>query len=726
MSVLHEIPLNAVIRASDPQCQFSVPHRILHCDVEKNFILLFCLNNPHRRPRRYALHEWMDDWTSERIVRCDFPLPSMMVLSEEEIPKRYKEIRDRWWKMFEPLLNATRLPFLCEYLPEEIKHFSETRCIHRASVYTHVYRFFYYGCIPNAFLPRFDLRGGPGKARILGTRKIGVPRKAVRLGHNEDNVGINISEDDKAHILDVLQEDWVLGDHATFSHAYELLCEKFYADIDCETDHVTVLPRPSYRQFVYHAKRLPEFPLLLRLHVNAKRFDREYRAIICKSSAEVYGPAQRYQIDATVADLYLTSTYDRSLIIGRPVIYLVADVFTKKYVGLYIGLEGPSWEGARLALLNAFLPKDEYLRRFGLEDELTWSANHIPASILADRAELLSNNALGLTTGLGITIDIASGYRPDLKGIVERKFGLLNTTIHFLPGAVRKRNRERGERHYALDGTLNLWDFTRVIIREIVHFNAHHQDKERRTPAMITAGIKATPDALWDFGMEHLVGGTPFRTREEIYAHLLPQDTATVHEDGIHFKGLRYTSSHAMQQRWFEKARYNKCFSVPIRFNKEIPERIWILSNVESELRFQIHEATLVDEYHRYENLQLDEIRDLREYEELLRNDELDIDLASKVTNKIRNDRDLKRARKEAKATVSHISRAKKSKNIRPQNAVEKQSLREQQANYEVEHYGTAQRAAEPADRGDLATTTGMTQTDALIWKMLRSEGEEA
>ena len=164
--------------------------------------------------------------------------------------------------------------------------------------------------------------------------------------------------------------------------------------------------------------------------------------------------------------------YNPAWIIGRPVIYIVVDVFSGKIVGLYMGLEGPSYEGARLALLNTFLSKDEYLKRFGLDEELSWDAHHIPVSVMADRAELLSNDARGLTTGLGIAIDIAPSYRPDFKGLVERKFGVLNdTVIHFMPGAVLKRNRERGERHYALDGIYNLYEFTRIIIREAIYFN---------------------------------------------------------------------------------------------------------------------------------------------------------------------------------------------------------------------------------------------------------------
>jgi putative transposase len=418
--------------------------------------------------------------------------------------------------------------------------------------------------------------------------------------------------------------------------------------------------------------------------------------------------------------------YNRSWIIGRPVIYVVVDVFSGKIVGLYVGLEGPSWEGARLALLNTFLPKDEYLSRYGLDEEVNWSAHHIPVSVMADRAELLSENARGLITGLGIAIDIASGYRPDWKGFVERKFGILNdTVIHFMPGAVLKRNRERGERHYALDGTYNLYEFTRIIVREAIYFNAHHKYEDRRTPEMIRAGIKATPDTLWAFGMEHLIGGTPHRTRDEIYAHLLPQGNATVREDGIYFEGVRYTAPFAMQQRWFERARYHKRFSIPIRYNKEIPERIWILYNDESKIRFQIHEASLLDEHLRYTSLQLEEIQDLRTFEKLNRNDDEHSDLEDKIKKDVLNDKELKVAQEECRKSTSSKSRTQRSKNIRPQHAVEKQRQREEQRNYELEHFGKASfTSSKQANTNEDRSKARTTRTNSLILNMLQSDEE--
>jgi hypothetical protein len=57
---------------------------------------------------------------------------------------------------------------------------------------------------------------------------------------------------------------------------------------------------------------------------------------------------------------------DRKLIIGRPVIYIVIDVFSRLIVGFAVTLEGPSWAGAKLALENAFSDKASYCKQFGI------------------------------------------------------------------------------------------------------------------------------------------------------------------------------------------------------------------------------------------------------------------------------------------------------------------------------------------------------------------------
>lgn len=723
MNMQLELTRNQVIESTEPGTGLFGPHRVLSLGYESEPALLFRLRSPFKRPIRLPRQILLDGCTAGRFRVIAFPLPDVLLLPDNQLADRDKQIRDKWWSKLEPLLGEDLLPSLLGDFGASIASFARQALLTKKAVYRCAYRYFYYGCVPNAFLPRFDLCGGAGQKRIAGPSKMGRPRDTVRLGHDEADVGVNVTAADELHFYDAMKKYWASGEHYPFKETYVRLCQDCYA---WSGKSRASLPKniPSYRQFVDHSKRLPQYPELLKRRITETKWERNYRAVLGRSSSEVLGPAERYQIDATVADVYLTSVYNRNWIIGRPVVYVVVDVFSGKIVGLYVGLEGPSWEGARLTLLNAYLDKSEYLALYGFGPDVEWDAHHISMSVMADRAELLSHDARGLVSGLGIKLDIAAAYRPDWKGIVERKFGILNDTIiHFTPGAVLRRIRERGERNHALDGTLNLREFTIILIREVLHFNSHHRQLDRLTPAMIAMCIQSTPNALWDFGMKHLIGGTPYRTKDEIYAHLLPQDWASVREDGIHFRGLRYTSPIAMQGKWFEKARFSKSFQIHVRYHAETPSRLWIIGDPVQGMRSHIHEATLIDPFNRYINARLEEAQDLVKFESLQNSGHMHDDLEAVINKNIQNDGTIGNAKEDLRATKNDVSNTKKIKNIRDHRRHEKQRMREDTAAREMAKFGRNGESSSVAD--NQAVDAPMSPMEKLIWDASNT-GEDA
>src|SRR5699024_11881833 len=83
---------------------------------------------------------------------------------------------------------------------------------------------------------------------------------------------------------------------------------------------------------------------------STKEYELNHRPILGNSKSETNGPGTRFQIDATIADIYLVSSLDVNKVIGRPVIYAVLDVYSRIITGLYVGLECPSWIGVLLDL----------------------------------------------------------------------------------------------------------------------------------------------------------------------------------------------------------------------------------------------------------------------------------------------------------------------------------------------------------------------------------------
>ena len=112
---------------------------------------------------------------------------------------------------------------------------------------------------------------------------------------------------------------------------------------------------------------------------------------------------------------------------------------------LYVGLEGPSWIGASMAIANSASDKVKFCNEYEVEiKEGGMVYHHLPQAILADRGEMLSDNAESLIMNLGITIKNTPPYRADWKSLIERYFKLTNErTKAFLPGAINPDFRER-------------------------------------------------------------------------------------------------------------------------------------------------------------------------------------------------------------------------------------------------------------------------------------------
>jgi hypothetical protein len=221
-------------------------------------------------------------------------------------------------------------------------------------------------------------------------------------------------------------------------------------------------------------------------------------------------------------------------------VYVVIDNFSGMIVGLCIGLEGPSWNGARQALFNAFTSKVQFCATNGVTiDPEEWACQHLPHHIYADRGEMLGKAAEGLASGLNIEPGIAPPYRPDWKSMVESRFGILNdlTGIRWLPGGVAAREKERGERDYRLDSTrrdvtLSVKEFTKIIIQCVLHYKRFNRQPDRLTQEMMSDGVDPTPVGIWTWALENGHVEPNNHPDELVYLHLLPREQATAQKGG--------------------------------------------------------------------------------------------------------------------------------------------------------------------------------------------------
>lgn len=533
---------------------------------------------------------------------------------ESEISDRDKAFRDTVWNIIEALVNNERAiyePTLRGPLITETERRTGTT---KKTIYKYLRWYWQRGKVKNALLPNIKNRGGKGIPKTATSAKLGRPRKyGEGTGRNVDEEVAQIFEQAIKRFYHTRQEH-------SFTTVYDLMLKEYFTDKVKQPDgeiRLQLKPTnelPTIRQFRYWYSKTYDETARLRARKGDSVFERNHRAVLGRSDANIMGPGSQYQIDATIGDVYLVSRFNRANIIGRPVIYFVIDTFSRMVAGMYVGLEGPSWAGAMMALCNAASDKVTYCKEYGIEitDE-QWPCRNIPDAILADRGEMESRSVETLINTLNIRVDNAPPYRADMKGIVEQYFRTINikTTV-FLPGYVKPDMQQRSGHDYRLDAKLDISQFTRIMIRYVLnHNNEHFLDGYERTEDMIADDVIPVPVNLWNWGISHRSGRLRSVSETTLKLCLMPTGTATVTGKGIRFKGLTYLCDRAIREHWFENTRNKGSFRVNVSYDPRNMSSIYIREKdgTEFELCF------LSGWEAKYQGKSMDEIHHLQESE---------------------------------------------------------------------------------------------------------------
>lgn len=447
----------------------------------------------------------------------------------------------------------------------------------KQTIYRLLRRYWQRGMIPNALLPDFHQCGGPGKERSVGEAKRGRPSKSGIKG-------VNIDKETRCIFRAAITKYFAENEKIDLQGVYEAVIADNYSDraFNDATGRSELVPRaniPTPWQFRYWYEKDNDVFQVDRIRRKPRVYDKDRRALLDTSTSEVLGPGSRYQIDATIVDVYLLSRLRRTTIVGRPVLYIVIDVFSRMIAGVYIGFEGPSWVGAMMALANAASDKVAYCSQFGIDIVAhDWPCQSLPDVLLGDRGEVLGSMINTLSNNFNIQIENAAPYRADLKGIIEQRFRLIPAKFKaYTPGYIAEDYRERGGGDYRLDATLDIDQFTRIIIHCILYYNNSHLLRDYdKSASMIADDIPAIPADLWDWGVARCSGKLREFPEEDVKLSLLPSDDATVTAQGIRFHGCYYTCPHAIAAHWFERARQRGTWKVRVSYEPRLMDEIYL------------------------------------------------------------------------------------------------------------------------------------------------------
>ncbi len=573
---------NTVIRL--PQSQDT--KRILYVSQENDIIVFIPMRGRRCSPGISSHCEWssmLENGDLEIIEDPALDLPFSHALTDGMISRK-----ENAWTAIEPLVKDMPAIFESRYRNNKISiRAAETNC-HVDSIRDWLCEYWQMGCTPSALFGKRNNCGAPGKIKPSRSRNLITPEGdttvEVKRGaprSKNPGIGMNISEEHRKIIRVATNLFYKKNKKATLKLAYLKMLLHYCRDkitIDSKGRISITYPDeiPTYQQFIYWYKKQNEEYDVVKARKGETYFEKTLRPLLSNSTFEAIGPGYRYQIDATIADVYLVSRIDRNTIVGRPVFYVVIDVWSRLIVGLYIGLEQASWATAMMAIHNVTLNKVEFCRQFDIEiDPDEWPDTPLASVLLGDRGELLSKQADRLAEVL--EVENTPPYRADWKGIVERQFSLLPAKFAAdVKGYVEKDFVQRTGPDYRLDASLTLHEFTKIAIHCILEHNTTPINGYPLENSMVAQEIPAIPTHLWKWGSQNRMGALVRHSENKLIFALLPTAEVNVTANGISFLGRNYYSAEVHQRNWFTKAREKGRFKVTISYHPHNLNKIYL------------------------------------------------------------------------------------------------------------------------------------------------------
>lgn len=577
--------------------------KVLWICRESDQVAMFELGNGNALPIMRKLSEIEELVASGNALIVSYN--NSLLLHEEQITQTQIQIRDSRWELIKDIVTCEPDVFFPHERNVLIEKVMSEKKVTRKSLYKFMRKYWSEDKTVDSLLPAFHKIGCRGQDKRAGEKKRGAHNSAV----------INIDAKEKETII-IAYKEFHLDKKLSVPKAHQRMLEKYYTTGYYTNEQGNLVPAikeivPTIRQFRYWGRKTFSAKEHLISQLGEREYSKNHRPVLGETTTEAFGPGRRFQIDATIADIYLVSRLNSNWIIGRPVVYMVIDTFSRRITGFYVGVEGPSWLGAMMALYNVTRNKVELCSEFGITiSEEEWDCNYLPDSLIVDRGELESTKPQNLIKNLKVDVKILPPYKADWKGIVEQNFRRFNNqTIHWLEkGVVKREYRIRGEEDYRLGALLNLYEFTQIIIYSILYFNNKYMDYYERDEQMIKDNVPPIPNEIWKWGIKNRSGALNSFSEEKIKLNLMPSRECSINYRGLQFQNRRYSCPEFLDSGLYEHIRKYGSIKKIISYDPRNEEYVYVNDGD------KFLKLTLLDDTKR--NMYYEEIDCLRYFEQ--------------------------------------------------------------------------------------------------------------
>lgn len=247
-------------------------------------------------------------------------------------------------------------------------------------------------------------------------------------------------------------------------------------------------------------------------------------------------PLALVQIDHTKVDLNIVDEIYRQ-VIGRPLITVLIDVFSRMIIGFYLTLDPPGDMSVGLAISNAVQRKESLLAKFNITTSYPcWGFMDI---IHADNAgEFRGDMIKRACKEYNIDIEWRPVKKPRYGAHIERLLGHLLKRIHRLTGTTFSNIDEKGDYDSEKYAQMTLNELEEWILHFIT--GVYHQKFHK---ALMTSPIKQYERGI--LGNENIPGrGHPLAVQNEdrLKLDLMPIEERTIQESGVVIDYIWYKS----------------------------------------------------------------------------------------------------------------------------------------------------------------------------------------
>jgi hypothetical protein len=552
--------VNEVIRVDE------MHYRIL--TILGDEIIWICVDDKKSFPELVLIKTLVLAIENETLKRVEDPFKDIAFMTPEKGSIQCKK-RDSNYDLIKPLISHQEY-FIPERRSQCIQNIIESTGSTKQTLYRLSRQYWQRGQTANSLIPDYKNSGGKGKKRRATTRKLGRPREYM------EGVGALIDGDIEKLFRIAINKYLLIDNKKSFPYAHRRfkdMFENFFPDVKEEE-------MPTNWQMKHFFEREYQKVEKIIKQSTAIEYNKDIAPLNSTANMQVLGPGSRYEIDATIADIYLVSDSDRKNIVGRPVIYMVIDVFSRMIAGFYIGFENPSYVAAIQALANAMTDKVGYCKSLGFDIKAQdWPTVGLPNAILADRGELLGSQIESLESGFSVRIENTPPYRGDAKGIVERSFGTLQAEFKpFAPGVVQgTKVRKHGGKDYRMDAKLAVTSFKEIILSSVlIHNQSDVLEKYDREIDMPT-DLPMVPLQLWNWGLQHRTGRLRSANEDALKVSLLPRVKATLSELGVCVDGMYYTSAEVIEKGWMHRSKNtNRPASIEAAYDPAVADYVYL------------------------------------------------------------------------------------------------------------------------------------------------------